>query len=389
MAVYLDKDGVQQELKLSPTVYKEAINAGLTVPQHINRKYQTSSETSSTFDQLCQSSGLIVGKDREFGLRSPTIGAMLDGRAEFSGAVNVLDADPASRILYPAVVLEMMEDALQVDRTSDVIQLDRMIGREVSISSNRFEWPVISLKRAEGARSKAIAQLAEPEMMLTITASDQSKALLATSLGLEVSDQALQATTLDFVGMAVSRQMEVERNLKAYEWLLGVLNGDVDMSQAALDQVKADTFDSTIIAAGKVTKTAMVKWLVNNQYTRKVDWVVTDINGALAMEAAMENVNTNQYIAGSLVPQFSLVNRALNPLKIFVVEDGKGWPANTIMGLDSRYALTRVRNTAAQYTATESFVMRRSTQLRFDLSEIVYRQWTDACDTLSLTLSDT
>ena len=387
MAVFKNKEGAQQELKLSPMIYQEAINEGLTVPQYINRHYETASETASTFDQLCASSGLIVGKDREFGLRSPTLKALLSGRAEFSGASNVLDGDPASRILYPAVVLEMMEDALQVDRNSDVVQFDRMVGRETSISSNRFEWPVISLKRAEGARGKAIAQLAEPEMMLTITASDRSKALLATSLGLEVSDQALQATTMDFVSMAMTRQMQVERNLKAYEWLLGFLNGDTDMDQAALAQVKFDTFDSAVVAAGKVSKKALVKWLVTNYYSRKIDWIVTDIDMALAIEDAMTTTNTNQFVEGALVPQFSLVNRALSPLNIFIVEPGKGWPANTVMGLDSRYAIHRVRNTSAAYTAVDSFVMRRSTQLRFDIAEIAYRMFDDAFSVGSATLT--
>jgi hypothetical protein len=389
MAIFLDREGAQQEVKLTPSIYKLALNEGLSVPQYLNRKYPTSSEKNSTFDQLCASSGLIVGKDREFGLRSPTLGALLDGKAEFSAASNVLDADPASRILYPAVVLEMMEDAMQVDRESDVVQFDRMIGMDTSITSNRFEWPVISLKRAEAARARAISQLTEPQLMLTITSADQSKSLLATSLGLEVSDQALQATTMDFVSMAVARQMQVERNLKAYEYLLAFLNGDLDMGQSALDQTKADTYDTTINANGALTKKALVKWLINNYYTRRIDWIVTDIDMAMAIEKALENTNTNQYIDGALVPQFSLVNRALSPLNIFIVEDNRSWPTNTLMGLDSRYAIHRVRNTAAAYSAVESFVMRRSTQLRFDAAEIAYRQWDDAFDVLSATTTET
>lgn len=388
MPSFKDKNGVQQELTLEPIVYKQAANAGLTVPQFLNRTYQTAGETT-TFEQLCVSSGLIVGHNKEFGFKPPTLGALLDGRAELSGAANVLDGNPASRLLYPAVVLEMMESAIAQDRESDPREFDKMVSMDTSITSNRYEWPVINLARSEAARSKAITQLAQPQMMMTITSADSSKSLLATSLGLEVSDQALQATTIDFVAKAVARQGEVERNAKIYEYLLAFLNGDADMSQSALSQTKADTYDSAIVAAGTVTKTALVKWLVNNYYKRRINWVVTDINGALAIEAALTTTNTNQHVPGALVPSFSLVNRVLSKLNLFIVEDGKGWPANTIMGLDSKNAIHRVRNTAAAYSAVESFVMRRSTQLRFDSAEIAYRLWDDAFDTLSLTLSAT
>lgn len=386
MAVFLDKDGTQQEITLKPTIYKEALNAGLSVPQLINRKYPTCSETSSTFDQLCVSSGLIVGKDREFGLRSPTISDMLDGKSEFSGSSNVLDADPASRILYPAVVLEMVEDTLQKNRDLDVNVFEQMIGLDTSITSNRFEWPVVSLKRAEAARARAIAQLAEPQLMLSITAADTSRSLLTTSIGMEVSDQALQSTTLDFVNMALTRQLQVERNAKTYEYLLAFLNGDPDMGQDALVQVKAKDFDDTITSDGVITKKALVAWLVSDYYVRQIDWLVTDLDVAMAIEDALATTNTNQHVPGALVPQFSIVNRMLSNLKMFIVEPGKGWPANTIMGFMSSQAIHRVRNTAAAYSAVEQFVMRRSTQLRIDSAEIAYRQFDDAFSVLSLTV---
>jgi hypothetical protein len=225
--------------------------------------------------------------------------------------------------------------------------------------------------------------------MLSITAADSSKSLMATSIGMEVSDQALQSTTLDFVNMALTRQLQVERNAKTYEYLLAMLNGDTDMGQSALSQTKADTYDDTIVAAGAVTKKALVSWLVNNYYIRQIDWVVTDLAGAFAIEAALASTNTNQFVPGALVPQFSLVNRMLTNLKLFIVEPGKSWPANTVMGFQGSNAIHRVRNTAAAYNAVEQFVMRRSTQLRIDSAEIAYRQWDDAFDVLSLTLSDT
>jgi hypothetical protein len=206
---------------------------------------------------------------------------------------------------------------------------------------------------------------------------------------LEVSDQALQSTTLDFVAMAIKRQGEVERNAKTYEYLLAMLNGDTDMGQAALSQTKADTYDTTIDSAGEVTKAALVAWLVHNWAMRRINWVVTDLAGMQAVETALATTNTNQHVPGSLVPTFKIRNRMLTELNFFITDPGQSWPANTLMGFDSRYAIHRVRNTAASYSAVEDFVISRKRQLRIDSSEIAYRMFDDSFDTLSLTLSAT
>lgn len=387
MTTMIDEKGAQVDVKLETSLYKEAMSKNLTVPQLVNQKYPTSADAeSNSFEQLCCSAGLIVGEDRQFGLSSPTIGAILDGTADLNAAT-VAEADPASRILYPAVFLELIENKLQVDRTTDPDNFDKMIALDMSVPGNRIEQPVINLTKSEQQRSQAIAQLAEPQAMLTITTADTSRAISTFSIGLEVSDQALQATTLDFVSMAIARQSEVERNARTYDYLLAMLNGDVDVGQSALDQTKADTYDSGLTTAGTLSKKAIVAWLLNNSYKRAISHVVTDLAGMEAIEAALENVNTNNYIPGALVPQFSIMNKLLQKLEIFIVDPSAGWPVNTLMGLDRRYAITRVRNSAAAYSAVEKFVLRRSNVLRFDFAELAYRNYDEAFDTLSLELT--
>lgn len=386
MTIMIAADGTQQDVKLDVTVYKAALAENLSVPQYINTHYPTAPDAKSTsFEQLCVSSGLIVGHDREFGLRSPSIGAILDGRAELNAAA-VADANPTSRILYPAVFLELIEDRLQVDRTTDANNFDKMVAMDMSVTSNRIEQPVINLSRNAGARAKVISQLAEPQAMLSITTSDTSRAISTFSIGLEVSDQALQSTTMDFVSMIVSRQSEEERNLRAYDYLLACLNGDLDNGQSALAQTKANTYDTTIVAAGSLTKKGLVSWLLNNSYKRQISHVVTDLAGMMAIENALVNSNTNQQIPGALVPQFSVMNKVLSKLEVFVVDPTAGWPVNTLMGLDRRYAIARVRNSAAAYSAVEQFVLRRASALRFDFAELAYRVFDESFDTLSLTV---
>lgn len=382
------KDGAQYEVELSTNLYKEAVEENKTVPQLINSKFETDPALYGTaYEQLCASTGLLMGKEHVYGLKPPTIGDVLSGKAMLN-ATSVADANPASRILFPAAVLEMVENQLATNRTADPSEFDKMVALDTSVTNPRIEQPILNLSKAEGARSKAISQLAEPARMLTITTSDVSRTLPTLSLGLEVSDQALQATTLDFVSMAVNRQAEVERNARVYDYLLAMLNGDTDNNQSALSQTKANVFDTSIVAAGNVTKTALVKWLVTNYYKRRLDWIVTDVNGLLAIEAAFQTTNTGNYPLPGLVPQFSIANRVLSKLNVFVTDPAVAtWPANTLMGLDSRAAIHRIRNSAAAYSAVDSFVLRRSSALRFDFSEIAIRMFDDAFDTLSLTVA--
>ena len=386
MPSFINAEGQQSEVTLSPNVYKAAVDAGLSVPQYINRQYPTELKAaSSTFDQMCTSAGLIVGDNREFGLRSPVLSDILSGKADLNAAA-VADANPASRILYPAVVLELIENQLAVDRDTDPNAFDKMVASEISVTSNRVEQPVVDVSNAN-ARAQAISQLAPPKTMLSITTSDTARALPTMSIGMEVSDQALAATTMDFVSMIVNRQLKVERNARIYDYLLACLNGDADMGQSALAVTKADTYDSGIDAAGTVSKTALVLWLVHNYYIRKISHVVTDVQGMLAIEAALTTTNTNQHVPGALVPQFSVMNRMLQNLEIFVVDPSAGWTANTLMGLDATSAIVRIRNSAAAYSAVEQFVLRRSNALRYDFSEIAYRLFDDAFDVLSLDLT--
>jgi len=385
MPSFINAEGARHELSLSPDVYQAAVDQGLSVPQYINRKYPTAvSAGASTFEQLCTSSGLLVGGNREFGLRSPSLSDILSGKADLNVAATA-DANPASRILYPAVVLELIENQLEVDRETDPTSFDRMVAVDMSVTSNRVEQPIVNVTGAE-VRAKAISQLALPETMLSITTSDKARALPTLSIGMETSDQALKSTTMDFVSMVVNRQLKVERNARVYDYLLGCLNGDADMGQSALGVTKANVYDITIDAAGAATKKALVMWLVNNYYKRHITHVVTDVQGMLAIEDALATLNTNQQIPGALVPTFSIMNRMLQNLEIFIVDPSAGWTANTLMGVDASSGIIRIRNSAAAYSAVESFVLRRSSALRFDFSEVAYRMFDDAFDVLSLTV---
>lgn len=385
---FIDENGARQELNLETSVYKAAHDANMTVPQYLNHKYPTRAESyGTTFEQLCASAGLFMFRDKQYGLRPPTIKQVLDGQAASIQAAGVVhDADPASRILFPAVILEMIENKLQVDRTTAPAVFDQLVAIDDTVAGDKVEQPVIDFSRPEAARLQGIAQLALPAAMLSITVADVTRRIPTVSLGMEISDEAQRATTLDLVALAVGRQAAVERAAKTDEYIGAFLNGDLDMGQSALSQVKADTLDSAITSAGELTQKAWVKYLYRNFKTRVIDWVICDLDAALAIE----NRTGKPVITGDdpNSPRIDALARIVNPgiqdVKIFLVEDGVV-PANTIVGLDSRYAIRRIRNSEAQYQAVEQFVLRRGTGLRFDFGEIAYRMYDDAFDVLSLT----
>jgi hypothetical protein len=181
----------------------------------------------------------------------------------------------------------------------------------------------------------------------------------------------------------------VERNERANEHLLAMLNGDADVGQgslASLSKVKnADTFDSTIAANGALTQTALIKWLYTNSRKRRITHVVTDIDGALAIEnrTGKPTVQTDNPTSPRINAEASVINTTFGDFKVFITDD-TNWPANTIMGIDARYAIQRVTSTNASYEAQEQFVLTRSSAMRFDYGTLSRRLYNDAFDVLAL-----
>lgn len=396
MPAFIDNSGATQQIELHVGMYREAANNGLSFEQYVNTLYpDASADHGTAFDQFLASEGVYIRGDRNTGLRPANLDTILNGRPEMKGSTIVKEAIPASRILFPAAVMSAIEDKLAVDLTQTPNALEGMIAMDDSINGDRYERPVLNFSRPESHRSATITQLALPNAMLSITASDISRKIPTTSLGLEISEQAIKATTLDLVGLALARQAMVERNERAINYVLGLLNGDTDQAIAALATIsgkvkRANEFDAGVTVAGTLSQKAWIKFLYNNSTKRRITHIVTDLDGAMAIE----NRTGKPVITGDNPnsPRIDAIPSIINPAwdfntKIFLMPEGSGWPANTIMGLDARYAIQRVKSLSASYEAVENLVMRRATQMRFDSGEILFRFSDEAFDVLSLALS--
>lgn len=390
--IYIDAKGDKQPMDLSVGLYKEAAERGQSLRQYLANIYPTNAEKhGSAYEQALDQLGIYVRADKEIGLRASTVGDLLEGKQ-----ANVITKDgvPASRIMFPAVIMDVIEDKLQRDYSRNPSALSTLVGMEDSIQGDRWERPILNMSRPEQARSGPVAQMALPNSMLSITVSDKAMRIPSWGIGLEISEQAMRSTTLDIVGLAVARQAAVEANERAQGYILSLLNGDSDYDMAALSTIagkvqKANTFDATITQAGKLTYKAWLAWLTQRSVYRTITHVVTDLNGLFALREmfAAEKVNAGTKDNPSGMDTGVTIANPNWPANVtLVLTEDPNWPANTIMGVDKNYGVHRVNSLTAQYSAIEAFAMKRSTMMRVDSGEMVYRLYDEAFEVLSLTL---
>jgi hypothetical protein len=168
---------------------------------------------------------------------------------------------------------------------------------------------------------------------------------------------------------------------------LAFLNGDVDLGMTALPQVKANVHDSSISTSGALTQKAWVKWLFTGNRQRTIKYVITNVDGALAIEqrTGRPTVQTDNATSKRIDVGMTVVNPAWpDQVQVFITQD-PNWPANTIVGFDDTYGYAVVNSSVLAYEAAEAYAMRRSTKFRVDRGSISYRLFDSAWSVLSLT----
>lgn len=390
MSAFRDAAGNIQQLPVAVTMYAEAGERGQCLQDFLNTQYRTdAARFGSVFEQVCASEQIFMRDNRQLGIRATTLDDILNRKVNPDAAITTKDGVPTSRILFPAVVLQAVEDKLVPDMATAPAAFESMIAVNESISGERYEHPVINYKNPEQARSLGISQLATPSAMMLITVSDKQYTIPTYSLGLEISDQAVRSQTLDIVTLSIARQIMVERNERANNYILSMLLGDLDNGEAALaalGRVATTTSFDAAATGGVITQKAWVKYLSNNSTRRTITHVVGNIDGGFAIEnrANRPNVMTDNAQSRRINTEMEVINPLWpNQIKFFLTPDSN-WPAGMLMGLDSRYAIRRVRNLLADYTAVEAYVMKRSQAMRFDFGEHVNRLFPEAFDCLQV-----
>ena len=246
---------------------------------------------------------------------------------------------------------------------------------------------MINTTAPQAQDTRPIGQNQMPTNMISITASQTSQAMGADSIGLQVSDQALRDATINMVAIIVQEQSMGQRMRRLWRDLNRVITGNPDNGELALtpdvfnEDYDTGAADDTISHAGYL----QLLWDPSRIYS----WshMFGPLSSYLAIErrtgrplmydpASSGNVgNEGSYGLNPGNPR--LINFTTANPSYLIVPDGVV-PDKQLVMLDSRYALARVTNVSANYSATEQNVLSRSTSWRWDFSEFTYRFRSDA-----------
>lgn len=387
--IQTNASGTRHEVELDLSVAAAAKDKGAKhVLAHLDNVVAVDEGMPTARQQIYAQMGL---NDKNLKLKEALAGTA--GEAFGVKAASVEDNAITGRLVTQAYLFDAIENKLRASDYGILGLFNRKAAVVDSIASTKFERPIINFSQPEAGRSRAIAQLAEPANMLLLTTSDVSYKIPGTAIGIEVSDQAQAAYTIPMLSLSIQRQAETEHMERIEGQLLSFLNGDTDIGMSALSAVSgavttAATLDTSIVAAGGLTQDAWVTWLFSNSRKRKIDTVITDIKGALAIErrTGRPTVNTDNATSKRIDVGMTVVNPTWPDQVEIIISQDPNWPANTIVGFDSTYGYHVVNSTVLSYEASEQFAIRRSTKMRFDSGSIAYRLFDDAWSVLTLTV---
>lgn len=390
MAFFVDKSKNIQHVEIGPEIHRAAFDAGMTVQSFVNRTYgsECNMEHGTPWKQICASEGLVVPGANDFGIRAATMNDVLEGKAMAAAPSNGSQVGApfgsAARILFPVAILEIVEQTLSRNRDTDAVVFDDFVGRTISIAGDTFVQPVVKYNGVGGpekARAQRVAEFAEPGNILQISTAEVARSIPAFTIGIEYSDRAQRALSIDVIAETISRYVEVERESRVYNYLSSLFLGDNDMISGAVPTVASVTLDPAA-TGGKMTHRAWIKFLARNRKYRQITHVAMDIDTYLTIESREGRPGSNNYdpTLARLDPQLRPANAAnvgfANDVKYWIVDsaaEGGPIPAGEIWAIDAPKAATKITSVTAQYQAAEAFALRRSTAMRWDYGEAVYR----------------
>lgn len=385
----------QVEASLNLTDYQAAANEGVSLRDHINAKLtgQGADHTyGQPFDQVCQSVGIYPRADASKGMVSPSIAQMFSGMrpmamgldATSNGAGSVVapggnDGTVAGRLFYPEILMDRIRSSLQRDNSDVEESFNSMIAVTESIAGGHYIQPIINVTNPENAKSMPIGQDDEPQVMLSITASETSKRIATKSIGLRITDEAAQFASLDLVATAVEAQTRAERIRMVEGDIKAMIMGDKDNGMGPLTAVDISSLDADAGGASGVTQKAFLHILHDDYQTKNLNAAIMSLDTYLAYEGRKGRpiVTQDNGMDGRVNTDIRPMNLNLGNVPVLLIRpDIIG--ADMSLFLDTRFAMRKVVNVFAEYSAVERFVMRRSQTLRMDYGQHVTRLYDEA-----------
>lgn len=378
-----DATGARAEVDINLDLFRAASEAGAAHGlRHLDATIATNPDDLKPSEQVYAQMGLHR--------KDITLKAAM-GMEAYQGA-STQDNSITGRLVTQAFLMDAIESSLSSSDYGIMGVFNSKAAATDSINGTKFERPILNYSRPAGGRRKSIAQLSEPTSMLLLTASDKSFKIAGSSIGIEYSDQIAQTITLPIVTLSMQRQAEEEALERVEDQMLAFLNGDSDLDMVALASVtgavkNAKTDYDATLTAGKLSQVAWVGWLFNGSRKRRIDTIITDLAGALAIEnrTGRPTVQGDNATSKRIDTLDTVINPTWPDRVDVIISQDPNWPVNTIMGFDSRYGYHVVNSTSMSYSAMEEFAIRRATKMRIDSGSISYRLFDDAWSVLTLT----
>lgn len=389
---FVMSNGQEAGIDVSEQGYQIAANRNQTFRQYVNglareearaQKSSVNTNLGEAFDQAVVMSGLMP--DLTLGESPMTWQQMTNAALDTSGrAPDGNDTSVASTLLYPQLILEALVMNKDVVDGGFLSKYSQMIGYDRTVTSARADQPVIDYKGPEDAVAQEIAQEAAPVDMLKIRVSDQTYRIPTRSIGLEVSQEAMQATTLDFVSIIIQRQATGQRIRTAQEQLSTMINGNPNYGIRPLPVHKISEFDPSITENGKITKKAYLKMLRAKRFEWNMSRGALSLDTALTLDDTFTGLIKQGPDAHTMKVPFNGIDLDIDAPTFLDLDDEILGGPNRMLLLDPKYAIQRMTNISASYQAVQEFVLRRSHGFRVDHGEAAYRMYDDAWTVVDL-----
>lgn len=367
------------------TLYKGAADRKMSVPEYMMHLCpDVNLEYGTPFEQATLHSGLLGRGARPEGIRASSMKDIMASEINMSNlrAPDGSSSANSARLLFPSVILETMRTYLQKDQSDFLSGYDRMVAMTDQVTGSKVEQPTIDTRANEDVQSGQIAQLAEPVSLVSITVGDTTHRIPTDSVGLMISDEALESTSLDLVNIAMTAHARGKRIRMVENNISTMVMGDKDIGVDALVPVNANTFDPSITSSGVITRKAWIKWLRKEYQMRNINSVMMNLDTAILLDEELvakshstDNRNTSV--------GFGISNLGIAAPNVLIVDDSV-LGAGRIVGLDSSSAIRRYVNVSASYDAIENFVLRRAKAFRVDHGEMSRRLYDDAWSVMDL-----
>lgn len=383
-----------KEAEIALEDYQAASRRGVTLRDYVNAKFAGENVDyayGQPFDQAMRSVGIYPKADAKKGQVSPSMAQMFAGMAPGAMGLSATSNGPgtivapggndgtvAGRLFFPEILMDKIRSSLMRDNSDVEAGFDSMIAVTESIAGPHYIQPIINITAPEESRSMPISQDSEPQVMLSITASETTKRIATKSIGIKITDEAAQYASLDLVATAVEAQTRGERIRMVEGDIKNIVMGSKDHGMAPLLAKKISEYDA-LATGGKVTQKAFLHLLHDQYQSRNLNAAIMDLDTYLAYEGrtGRPTVTDDNGKDGRVNTDVRPMNLNLGNVPVLLI-------ANDIMGanmslfLDTRFALRKVVNVLAQYDAVERFVLRKSQALRMDYGQHTTRLYDEA-----------